>query len=162
MRSDVPSAVETNVAKTRTDPTWLCKIFWTYPLRSTDKAVQTFDGEDYTYRGLTVINCKEDSAKFTLADPDLAVRGLIDAEGISRIRVQLINFYETDGVVRFDGYLDDVDFPQRQVTFGATVQPAGEANFPTEIFTVAEFPYLAAVGTVINFSSVNYELKARR
>ena len=67
-----PAAVDTNAAKVITIPTWLVEIDYPNPnqLRFTSRGTITHDSRTFDLLGVRVNSVKDNSADFTVPNPD--------------------------------------------------------------------------------------------
>lgn len=142
MSRTLPPAVVTNIGKTITQPTWLAEISYSTPLRMTSGAVIVFDALTFSFQGLEVREVREDAATFIVRNNDSAISALVSDEGANDIPCRIWKYYETDGALLFDGFLDGCRIERKEVRFDAVRLAAQNSSFPERLFTRALFPWM--------------------
>lgn len=146
MSRTLSGTVETNVVKRITRPTWLVQIRFSDStgtwVNFTSGADITHSGYTFARKGLGNVSVGEDQASFEVSNHDNAIFALIAAYGANDKIVKIWKYYESDGALLFDGYLDGHHTANRKCKFDALRYPAGMGSFPDEIYTRSEMPYL--------------------
>lgn len=160
------ATVDTNAAKPITSPTWLVEILWPNPdtvrFSSRGPAPIVHDSRTFDLLGVRVNSVSDTDASFTLQNELNTISALVSLHGANDWPVKVWSYYETDGVLLFDGFLDGCDISDKEVRFQATRIPAGMAGFPTRLFTRRNFPYLPKKDQVVKWGGASYTLKASR
>lgn len=166
MSRTLPEAVETNTEKRITRPTWLAQIRFATTtgawINFTSGGDITHEGYSFTRKGLGNVSVNEDQASFEVSNHDNAIFALISVYGANDKIVKLWKYYETDGVLLFDGYLDGHHTANKKCKFDALRYPAGMGSFPDQIYTRAEMPYLISATKVIRWRALTLTLNPGR